>query len=137
VRISRGGDGDPLVIRTAELAPLIERAKTAFDAQHSIDTHVAASRSRHSDEFETVSSFGFWQWLVQETGLSEKTLRRIHTQETKHSTLLVADELLSGLGLPHAISSGLVHVIPNPHWSQVRWVQYLNETGCEPDELLS
>lgn len=120
-------NNDPLVVRTADLRPFIERTILQFNNDHPLYEGQAV--------VETVE-FGVWNWMEQETGIPKRSLYRIYLLETKSTSLETADKLLQGLGYPQALQNGEVKIIPNPQWSMVGWVAYMRERGCEPEDFL-
>lgn len=45
-----------------------------------------------------------------------------------------ADRWLTKLGLQHLLSNGTLTVVANPRWNQERWIKWMRERGCEPDD---
>jgi hypothetical protein len=70
------------------------------------------------------------QWLSHETGVLPRSLHRIIHNESQYTRLTMVDQILTGLGLTHLLYDGTLKVIPNPRWSQERWLEYMEERGC-------
>jgi hypothetical protein len=50
--------------------------------------------------------------------------------QSTHVTLSVAEALLMAIGKHYLLANGAIPVIPNPRWSQERWIEYMDERGC-------
>jgi hypothetical protein len=71
-------------------------------------------------------------WLAQETGLTDRSIRRVLSLETKFTVLNRAEALLQAVGRPDLIApGGLIEVVPNPMWNPERWQRYMAERGCD------
>jgi hypothetical protein len=121
-RLNMSGRQEPLVVPTAQLAPLVSAA---------LDAHRAS--------FPAGSENGTWtgkvmtgpiQWLSFESGIQERVIQRILRQEHTNVGLRIADPVLQALGLPHATYDGTVDVIPNPLLSPTYFADLMWERGC-------
>lgn len=119
---------DAEVVPCADLSPYISKAILEFNAEHD-----AYPRFREPDDIG-YESIGVFNWMEQETGIPQRTIRRIWRGDFKHTSLDNADKLLHGLGFTYALSNGSVRVVPNPMWSQEKWISFMQERGCEPTD---
>lgn len=69
-------------------------------------------------------------WLVETTGLDYRVIYRIVSRETKWTTFRVADLILTAIGSYHKLATGAIPVVPNPQWSNEKYISYLEERGC-------
>lgn len=69
------------------------------------------------------------EFLAEKLGVTQRRIVAIVRVEAKHTGLQMADALLSAMERSELL--GLeIDVIPNPQWSQERWVRYMQERGC-------
>ena len=94
------------VVRTEELAAIIERW-----VSHSFDDNALEN-------------------LAENINMDGAFLRRLVARKSKYTSLRNADRLLQGMGLPHFMQNGEVTVIPNPMWSNEKYIAYMSERGC-------
>ena len=114
----RNNGWDPLVVSTHELATVLQRWVDEFRSDHSI---------LPNDE-----QAGAITLLAQSLSLDDRVITRILNEETLHTTLGLADEILQFIERPDATHNHEIHVVPNPMWSLDRWIEwYLEERrGC-------
>jgi len=87
------------------------------------------SGSRDRDDFEDKSepmavTTGM-QKLVDGSGLTPKSVRRVLRKETKWTTFSVADDLLTAAGIHNDLT-----VVPNPKWNKEHWQAWHEEHSC-------
>jgi hypothetical protein len=104
---------DPMVVRTEELKRSVEIWAVGRNFAKTVQERV---EQRH-----TIGSY-----LEQETGIPGRRIRGIMNLETKVTTLSIADKIIAAIERPDLMPE----VIPNPRWSQERWVKYMEEHGC-------
>lgn len=119
------GMGDPLVVDARILAEVLKRV---------VQQHEFENRPEEADKMTSrVRLFSGQQFLQQETGLSEKRVRLLLTGQG-WVTLGTADRVLTALGMTYLLTDGTLPALPNPRWSQERWVAWKNMAGgCEPE----
>jgi hypothetical protein len=84
------------------------------------------------EDYEKGAVIGPKAWLAQETGLSERSIRRVLNAETKFTTLELAEALCMAVGRPDLLSpGGLLEIVPNPMWSSERWLEWHSEMTCD------
>ena len=69
-------------------------------------------------------------WIYHIASLLHLDYRTIYGKLYKQKTVSygVVDEWLAGLGMPGRLKD--LTAIPNPRWSQERWIKYMEERGC-------
>jgi hypothetical protein len=85
---------------------------------------------------ERIVQYGARNWLAEESGVSQRRIWGILSGRERWTSLEVADKLLQAVGMPQATWDGTVHVVPNPEWSEDRWLEHMAERGCDPDVWL-
>lgn len=69
-----------------------------------------------------------WLWNIAKIlGTDKRNVYR-KLYEQKHVTWSVADEWLTQLGMVGQIH--YLEAIPNPRWSQEKWIKHMKERGC-------
>jgi hypothetical protein len=129
-----GGPKDGLVVRVDEIVPLVQRWIEIHRADHPISNFSESTGRDNSASSimvgEYVSSYSAEKVIAQEMGLSENGFDVGHLGRQKYIGYNRADRILSAIGQTHALFDGRVHVIPNPNWSQERWLAWKEEQGC-------
>lgn len=116
-----GGPRDGLVCRVDEIMPIID----AFTAKH------RAEHPLPEDDHQTITNqYGADSAISFMMGLAERGFSTRHFRNQKLVSYERAERLLIALGQEHAFHDGRVHVIPNPTWSQERWLAWKEEQGC-------
>jgi hypothetical protein len=69
-------------------------------------------------------------WIYHIAKMLELDYRTIYGKLYRQKTVSysIADKWLTGLGMPGQIN--YLTAIPNPRWSQERWIKYMEERGC-------
>ena len=71
------------------------------------------------------------RYLADVTGWDEQFMRRLlNGHGSKHTTLRVADELLTRIGCGYTLSNGEISILPNPRWTVEKYREYMQERGC-------
>jgi hypothetical protein len=107
------GMSDPMVVRTSELKRAIEI--WAKDRNFSEDP---------TEKFEGKIALG--RYLENESGVGVRLIWAIMKGESKVTTFVNADKIIAAIERPDLMPE----VIPNPRWSQERWLKYMEERGC-------
>ncbi len=115
----------PEVVLADDLRPVIERAIEEHRASHP-QVHDSYRRNGYKG---TIAEYGAFNWLEEESGINSRSIYRVLYRNT-HVSLRIADALLTAIGRPYLLSNGEIPIIPNPRWSQERWMQYMDERGC-------
>jgi|SRR5262245_17619917 len=134
-----GGSYDPLVVRTADLAPFIERFVEAWEKERprNFTLHHSEAWDQTWDGKKNGSQFGaddvFFgalDWLAQESQLNVRVIYRVKSLETKHTAFRIAEALLSALDCDYKLQNGEIPVVANPQWSQEKWAAWARTRGC-------
>src|SRR5262245_12268194 len=104
---------DPLVVRTADLKIALDRFILDFKSRHdgktTIHKKVYGTTTGEFTKWEDLD-FSYQQgpigWIEQETGISARRLWTILNLETKHTGLVIADQLLQGLEMTYVYHNG-------------------------------
>ena len=119
--------GEPEVVPTYQLAVVIREWSLRFLAD------------RPRDQWQTGKTFvdsgmpefmGPVDWLTKETGIDQRQISRITTEETVTTSLTVAEKLLMAIDREYMLANGEIQVVPNPSWSLDQWMSYMRERGC-------
>lgn len=132
-----GGSSDALVVRTSDLARALRPWVDAYNERHPQTSQgqgrglmynpVSDTRLERPEVMPT--GFGAVNWLSQESGVNaDKISKILKANDTKHTSLRVADALLTAAGIHHALHHSVVP-IPNPQWTLERWARYMREHG--------
>ena len=113
-----GGNTDPLVVLTADLAVVL---KGWLD--------------KHNGRFPNLDHNGVFvtghQYIQnQQPHINARSIYRILVCEAKHTSLRIADEILIAIDAPEALQDGRIVVIPNPLWGHEKWLVWKSEQGC-------
>jgi hypothetical protein len=138
---------DPLVVRTADLKAVLDRFIKDFKSRHDGKTEhhktvygssggsgqIGKRDVAYSGEFTQQS--GYATWISEESGISQRRVYGILNLESKVTSLDIADAILQALEMTYVYHSGEVPVIPNPRWSQERWMKWMGTRGlCDDGE---
>jgi hypothetical protein len=135
------GASDPIVVLTNELAIVIERWIVEHRAEHGSQSHGKGKDGwqvgkriewMHDRPSEAMPETGAVPWLAEWSGVNERAIRRILQRETEHTSLGLADMIIQAMERADIWRNGELHTMPNPRWSQERWVAwYIEERrGC-------
>lgn len=114
------------VVLTSELGPILMKFQEDWYRDRPKDhSPNGISHSKQADHF-----MGAFQVLQERSGIDQSTISKYANQKVKRVALVTADKLLQAMNLPHYLHNGRVNPIPNPAWSQERWVEYMSERGC-------
>ena len=117
-----GGNIDALVVRTDELASVL---------QLWIDKH--NGRFPATDPRSSTANFtSGYDYIISRfpDTLYHRLLWRILNLEAKHTSLGIADEVLTAIDDAGALEDGRIEVIPNPRWNNETWLAWKAEQGC-------
>lgn len=78
----------------------------------------------------SVEFMGPIDWLGEKTGIHLRRVSGLCNGEFPMVPLTQADALLTAIGRPEALYNGEVRVIPNPGWTNERWIEYMRENGA-------
>lgn len=106
--------GEALVVRTAEIAPLIELWLLQQEDGR-LDRDISLTGLQILSEF---------------SGLNQRRINGIRNTEMKFISLGDADKLLVAMGMEEYLLSGNLIPVPNPNWSYESWMDYMREKGC-------
>jgi hypothetical protein len=118
-----GSNSDGLVVLTEQLHPIVIEWLKKHNAEF------PAIKSGHGIRTKHFMS-GLDYIVAQRPELSARAVYRITSLETKFTTLFVADSVLTAIEETSAFYDGRVQVIPNPGWTQERWLEWKAEQGC-------
>jgi hypothetical protein len=113
------GKGEPEVVPCYQLAKILNEWIEKYVADRPL--RMAEDGGAFGETF-----MGPIAWLVDKTGLNERSIHRIIKEEIKVVSLTQADLLLTAID--RHLSE--VQVVPNPNWSLERWIDYMKERGC-------
>jgi predicted lipase len=68
--------------------------------------------------------------LAEKTGMHIRQVSRICNGELKTVQESQAEKLLIAIDESYRFSNGEIQVVPNPNWSNERWIRYMQEQGC-------
>ena len=110
-RSSNGRGGDNLMVRTEELAQVLERWIEEHDAQHPRQADLGFKVKEKRGE--VVGAFSARAYLRHYSGRSEKSVWTILNRRTEYTSLTIADALLSAIESP-ALLDGTLWVGRDP-----------------------
>ena len=93
---------DPLVVSTAGLAAIVNR----WIEEHRADHPTKRPGMSLADDIQ----YGAIQWLVERSGVAERSIGRLRTGEGENTAFDIADRLLSAIG-----RTDLLHVELQPY----------------------
>lgn len=125
---TKGGRGEPEVVLSSQLAPLMNEWRKKWDAEHSRHAPTP-TRSGRNKRVDYDSSMGPLDWLSEKTGINARRLNGMMRQEMKHISLSQADLVLVAIDRLDAFHHTVL-IIPNPNWTMERWTGYMTERGC-------
>jgi hypothetical protein len=73
---------------------------------------------------------GPWEWMEYETGIGGDVVRKIASCDREYVSLTLAEKILMAIDKEYMLVNDEIPVIPNPRWSQEKWVKYMEERGC-------
>jgi hypothetical protein len=121
--------GEPLVVPSSALAPVLNRWKDIYELEHDFE-YLQAENINKEDKPDV---FGPMQYLHFHSGVPIRRIFGIMRLETKHTSLGIAEKLLSAIDREYMLKNGEIPVVPNPHWRMETWVAYMNKRGCSSD----
>lgn len=150
VEVHRGGQTDPLVVSTYELGPILDQWLEAYNAEtvngHSPRGQMSRgmSNTRSGEEIDArqgetregdVRKMGGVTSLEFHSGISARAIWRIRTNESKFTSLTIADALLTAIDQVQAFHDGRVTIVPNPGLTIESYHQRMAHEGrsCSSD----
>lgn len=112
-RRDQNGMNDPMVVRTDDLKQAIEMWAKGRNFADDVIEH-----------FEQKMSIG--EYLANESGVPKRRIWGILNNESKTTSFYMADKIIACIERPDLMPQ----VIPNPRWSQERWIAYMQSHGC-------
>ena len=87
----------------------------------------------HSKEFRELLLEEFGDdpsWIYHIAAMMRLDYRTVYGKLYKQKTISygIVDEWLTKLGMPGQVNH--LTAIPNPRWSQEKWIKYMEERGC-------
>ena len=116
-----GGNVDALVVRTDELASVLQLWLDKHNGRFPV-----SDINNRGDGFIS----GYDYIIDKRPVLYPRLLWRIITLEAKHTNLRIADEVLTAIEETGALQDGRIEVMPNPGWTQEKWLAWKAEQGC-------
>jgi len=115
--------GDPLVVVAADLKVILDDYFREEDKKRP---------KGQTDGFKNrnTSFYGVKQYLADQSGISVSKMYQITEGKIEHTSLKVADALLSGMERPDLMRH--IRVVPNPRWSQEKWLAW--KQSCDSEE---
>lgn len=129
------GNRDPLSVPTKDLARILQDWIEKHDARFPSEVgDQAASLAREPTRYSAGYSKGAYgfsarNYICEQAGIQLRSLHRVLRCESKFTSLSLADELLTAIERRDALDLDL-RVVPNPAWSQERWVREMKKRGC-------
>ena len=130
------------MVLTSELSSLIHVWIDAWDGGTEKDVSKANGKKQltkrrregeivgsYWDTGETILPYTAKTYLCEKAGVDDSYLKRIMDVEYKHTTLDIADRLVTAMQIPQAMHDGRLTVVPNPTWSQEHWQAWHGERG--------
>jgi hypothetical protein len=128
----KGGSRDPLVVRTDDLARVLEPIVAEQNTNYTLATGRLAGVGRTSGNPKHDPTLTGCRMLEERTGRNLSTLsRNVFAGRTKHTTLDVADLLLTACGQAGALQDGRVPVYKSPIWGRGRWEAEIRARGID------
>lgn len=132
---------DPEVVPAKELSYylkkfckewLVERPNSSYIGNPNAGWNLRNDNSaEHTPTADPVWVMGPVQYLAEGSGISIRNVGAMcNGNFAAHIGLGTAEKVLQAAGLLHLISSGEIPVIPNPVWSQERYMEHMAERGC-------
>lgn len=119
--LNHGAPRDGLVCHVDEIMPILDRFIERHRAEHPLP---------EDNNTNTMNEIGADRVIAFMMGLADRGFSTRHFRKQKLVSYERAERLLIALGQEHAFHDGRVHVIPNPLWSQERWLAWKEEQGC-------
>jgi hypothetical protein len=130
------GLGQPEVVPTSQLAEVLREWKEQYDRERSTSESMKKKQQRRKlfgydvyVELNPMPVIGAWQYLVEKTGINNRAIWRIISNESQYTSLTIADELVRAMDLPHYWHNGRLTIVPNPRWTQEKYIAYIEERG--------
>lgn len=120
------GSGAPEVVPTDQLAPLLKAWRKLYEKTN--DIKYRQSEIKGSDPVT-----GSMQYLVEHTGLHERRIYGIMEQESKFTSLYIAENLLMAIDREYLIATEEITIVPNPNWGFKKWIEYMIKSHCYND----
>lgn len=118
-----GGLHDPLVVSTPALARVVRRFLEEINELHG---NLGAGHP-HPTDGRGISGMAY---LVHWSGVQSRRIHGICREETKFTTLDVADKLLTAMELQYLLASDPeLAPVPNPQWTREKWEKW--RKSCE------
>lgn len=128
---------DPLVVRTSDLAPVVNSWIIQHLADHPIMTNngwqahkakMPGSESYTKKAHVVMPETGALQYIVEHSnGINKRAINRITRLETKITMLGVADQILQAIDQGYKLHNGEIPIIPNPRMSLETYMKYMEE----------
>jgi hypothetical protein len=122
------GSNEPEVVKTEDLRRILLEWQDQWYAER-VKLKPLSGWARENSRSENVPRIHPLDWLSFETGYSRKRFEVIISGKFEWTTLPVADALLTAIGHPEYLHTRL-QIVPNPHWSNERYVSYMRRRGC-------
>ena len=108
------------VVPTSILGPIIEKFIKVWREERPLEDH---SGNRERDFYSA------YQWLEYEANVNPRRVNSVINQENRFVTLVIADKLLTAMGMQHKLGNE-IPVVPNPRMTPERWAERMQERGC-------
>jgi hypothetical protein len=125
---------DSLVVRTEELASVLRLWIDKHNDRFMKNSGGRRPSYKYIGEADEVvhltSAYDYICFQMGKPPGFARVIHRVLTRETKHTELRIADGLLTAIEESGALTDGRITVMPNPRWSQERWIKWKGEQGC-------
>jgi hypothetical protein len=113
------------VVMAAQVAPLIEEFMEEWKKERPW-----GGKGDYGRHEETVYFYGPMEYIADQTGLSSRRISEYKSGRINAMPLEIAEAILMAIDKEYLLSRGDIQVVPNPNWSQERYIEYMRERGC-------
>jgi len=125
------------VIMIAEFQPVLKKWVNWYNAVHPSpgfwqrNPNPGARWENFQGEPQTPDrTMGAIDYLAYWSGVSHRRISHFYNGHGVYVTLAIADKLLQAMERTDYLADGTLHVVPNPHWTQEHYVEYMKLRGC-------
>lgn len=126
---SVNGSGEAEVVLAEPLGDYLRRWNVRYLQEHPLPQQNAQNNFNGDDERHPVAHFGPVQYLAFHSGINLTVVGKICNSHFPHVSFSKADALLTVIDLSHLLGDE-IPVIPNPHWTLKKWIDYMESRGC-------
>jgi hypothetical protein len=120
------GTSDPLAVNSQDLAPVLDKWIKIWNIERPSQRFSNDEQGWQQEE-KFISAMDY---LESQSGINRRRIYDIVNMRQRYVTLRVAERLLMAIDREYMLKTGEIPPIPNPHWSQEYWLEYMRQRGC-------